>query len=468
MGFLTAYFSEPRCFRALPALVGMTVIGLLLGKAVVAMPLSFSIILVVVLGVSIFSLIYLDLAMVLLIISMLLSPEIIIGSLPGHDIVIRIEDLLLIFIPLFWIARAAVDQRVRKTVSLALNKYILLYSILFIFSTCRGIMNVDINPVKGFFYILKYLEYFMIYFFVINNVKNKGQIKVYLIFFILTFIVVDVYAASQIGHVPRVSAPFQTRSQEPNTLGGYQVLMLSVIMGLILTSRPGKLKLFLIGLAIFSLWPFLYTLSRSSYMALIMSYLSFIWFYSPRRLLLVCILAVMTIATLLFLPGQVRDRLQDTITAHETQYTAPERVFGVTLGPSASARIQSWRIMYNNWCSSPFFGYGITGKGFIDSQYICDLTELGAVGLFAFLLLLRAIFRQVLAIYQRTEDRMLKGLVLGFLAGHVGMITHALTANTFVIVRIMEPYWFLLGMIMVIPKLEDIGSLRSVERKLVA
>ena len=44
---------------------------------------------------------------------------------------------------------------------------------------------------------------------------------------------------------------------------------------------------------------------------------------------------------------------------------------------------------------------------------------------------------------------------IGFLAGHVGLMAHALTANTFIIIRIMEPYWFLAAMVMMIPKLEQ-------------
>jgi len=269
-------------------------------------------------------------------------------------------------------------------------------------------------------------------FFVINIVKTKQQIKMYLFVFLLTFMIVDIYAASQIGHVARVSAPFQVRSKEPNTLGGYQVLMLSVVAGLVLTLRSKGLKIFLTGLALFTLWPFLYTLSRSSYMALVAAYLALVWFYKPRRHLLAGLFIVFATLTALFLPDQVRNRLEDTFTAHKTEATAPEQVFGVTVGPSASARIQSWRIMYQQWRSSPFLGYGITGQGFIDSQFICTLVELGALGLAAFLLLWQAILRNVLAIYRQTRDPLFKGLALGFLAGHIGMITHALTANTFI------------------------------------
>jgi hypothetical protein len=36
----------------------------------------------------------------------------------------------------------------------------------------------------------------------------------------------------------------------------------------------------------------------------------------------------------------------------------------------------------------------------------------------------------------------------------VGLVVHALGANTFIIVRIMEPFWFFAGIIVVMPAME--------------
>ena len=46
------------------------------------------------------------------------------------------------------------------------------------------------------------------------------------------------------------------------------------------------------------------------------------------------------------------------------------------------------------------------------------------------------------------------GAVASFLAGYIGLLVHALGANTFIIVRIMEPFWFFAGIITVLPMLE--------------
>jgi hypothetical protein len=44
---------------------------------------------------------------------------------------------------------------------------------------------------------------------------------------------------------------------------------------------------------------------------------------------------------------------------------------------------------------------------------------------------------------------------MGFMAGFIGLLVHAVGANTFIIVRIMEPFWFVLAMVVMIPELES-------------
>ena len=72
----------------------------------------------------------------------------------------------------------------------------------------------------------------------------------------------------------------------------------------------------------------------------------------------------------------------------------------------------------------------------------------------SFILLLAAIFKQGVIVFRGTSDILYKGLSMGFLAGFIGVLVHAIGANTFIIVRIMEPFWFVLAMVVMIPQLE--------------
>jgi hypothetical protein len=62
-----------------------------------------------------------------------------------------------------------------------------------------------------------------------------------------------------------------------------------------------------------------------------------------------------------------------------------------------------------------------------------------------------AVFRLALRRLREAEDPFFKGLLTGFIAGFVGLVAHSLGTNTFILVRIMEPFWFLVGMIAVLP-----------------
>jgi hypothetical protein len=65
------------------------------------------------------------------------------------------------------------------------------------------------------------------------------------------------------------------------------------------------------------------------------------------------------------------------------------------------------------------------------------------------------IFRQVLLVYRRSSEPFTKGLALGMLAGCAGLLAHGIGANTFIIVRIMEPFWFVTAMVILLPYLDE-------------
>ncbi|GAH91791.1 unnamed protein product, partial [marine sediment metagenome] len=203
------------------ALIAISIIGISLG--IVVSEFSFEVSLALILGIIVFilTLVNTEAGLAILIFSMLLSPEIIVGEVPGRDIVIRIDDLLLIIITFAWMAKTAINKGLALFIRTPLNKAIGIYVLVCVIATLRGIALGYVVPEKGLFYVLRYIEYFLLYILVVNHIHSRKQIKFFLGAFFITCTIVSVYGLIQIPQGIRVSAPFEGQVGEPNTFGGY-------------------------------------------------------------------------------------------------------------------------------------------------------------------------------------------------------------------------------------------------------
>ncbi len=400
--------------------------------------------------IAIITLVRTDIALGIIIFSMLLSPEIAVAGVPGRAVVIRIEDFLLIAVFFTWLAKMAINKELGLLVRTPLNLPIIAYVLACILFTLKGILIGTVAyPLKSTFYLLKYSEYFMLYFLVANNIHNKRQIKIFLVLFLITCAIISLYGWLQIGSGVRVTAPFEGPKGEPNTMGGYLLFMLAIITGLLLYNTSRTWQFGLGALTCLIIPPFLFTQSRGSFLAIIPVFLTLILLTRKRRVILTIIVVVALILSPLILPRSVKARITGTFKGREYEI-GPLRT---PLAASAGARVESWKYVFRIWTKRPLLGYGITGLGFIDSQYTRTLGELGVIGLGIFIWLLVTIFRSSLRVYRRIEDRFAQGLTLGFIAGFIALVILSMTANAFIIVRIMEPFWFMAAIIMMLPKI---------------
>jgi len=397
-----------------------------------------------------------ELALYLLLFSMLLGPQFLLGDLEGaslgRGLTLRLDDVILSIVGLTWLAKTALYKELGLAFRTPLNVPMAAYAIAAILATGLGVLTGTVRGGGGFFFVVKYIQYFVIYFMVVNNLRDRRQFQRFLVALLLTAAVVSVIGVLQIPSGVRVSAPFEGKGGEPNTLGGYLVLMLALVLGLLLASRSGRARLLLGLLALVVLVPLLFTLSRASYLALIpMALALLVW--SERKAPIALALALALVAAPFVVPRSVADRVLYTFT--EAPHGGQLQVAGFRLDGSTSERIQSWRIaLLDDWPKRPVFGFGVTGYRFLDAQYPRVLAETGMAGFAAFLWLQAGLFAEALRVLRRTRDPLFKGVALGFLAGFVALVTHSIGANTFIIVRIMEPFWFLTGMVILIPQLE--------------
>jgi O-antigen ligase len=153
-------------------------------------------------------------------------------------------------------------------------------------------------------------------------------------------------------------------------------------------------------------------------------------------------------------PNPAKERVVYTFTQGRDRMDVFE-FGGIKLDTSLSARVKSWEWASKDWIKHPIVGFGVTGYRFVDAQYVRVITETGFLGFIVFFILIYAIFRHTYTIYKETTESLGRGLSMGFLAGFIGLLFHAIGANTFIIVRIMEPFWFMAAMVLMIPEIKD-------------
>jgi O-antigen ligase len=416
-----------------------------------------TIMLLVLLALVVFTISFINIewGLYILIFSMLLSPEIMTGettgSSLGRGVTLRLEDFLLAVIGLSWFARNAVKKELGLFLKTPLNKAILFYALACILSTGFGIMAGRVEMKTGFLFVLKYIEYFIVFFMMVNHVRNADQIKRFLICLFLTCFIVSIIGMLQIPGGGRVSAPFEGEIGEPNTFGGYLLFIGMVAAGLLAKADNLKAKQILAVLILCSIPPFLFTQSRTSYLALIPA-LMVLGFMTDRRLIILGVLIIGLMVSPLFLPSAVKNRILFTFNQPEAQ--GQIQIGDIRLDTSTSARLVSWKQAFQGWTQHPLLGHGVTGYGFVDAQFPRVLVETGVLGFSAFCYLLFSIFKVSLNNLKRLKTPYFQGLGIGFFAASVGLVVHALGANTFIIVRIMEPFWFFAGIIVVMPAME--------------
>ncbi len=441
--------------RSVFGVILFLVVALLVGYLITQYSPTLLMLAIATLVIFLISFLNIEWGLYILIFSMLLSPEFMAGDTTGgslnRGVTLRLEDFLLAVIGLSWFAKNAINKELGLFLKTPLNKAIVLYVLACILSTGFGIMAGRVSLKTGSLFVLKYIEYFIVFFMMVNHVRDSEQVKRFLFCLFLTCFIVSLIGAFQIPGGGRVSAPFEGEVGEPNTFGGYLLFMGAIAGGILAKTQNLRTKQIMAVLIVCIVPPLLFTQSRTSYLAIVPALLV-LGLMTERRFIILGLLMIALMISPLLLPKAVKDRVLFTFNQPEAQ--GQIQIGQLRLDTSTSARLISWREALKDWPKHPILGYGITGHHFIDAQFPRILVETGILGLITFFYLLYSIFRLTLQNLKEVKTPFYQGLGMGFLAGFVGLIAHAIGANTFIIVRIMEPFWFFVGIVTVLPMLD--------------
>lgn len=417
----------------------------------------------VLMGIAIFAVSFVntEVALFFLIFSMLLSPEFSAGSAGARDIAIRGDDVFLGVVLLGWIARMAVNKDLALFKYTPLNWPLTIFAVFGLISTLAGMLSGFVKPLVGFFYWLKAVEYFLLFSMVSNIVVSKKQAKRYIYMILGVAVIACLYAWFQrMSGVARVTTPFEGESGEANTLGGYIVMIMLFCLGIFLNVRDKFERSIVVCLLVVAAPVLLFTLSRGSWLAFVPASVV-LGLITPRGKFFYSLLAVAAVlfAASLF-PQEVKDRFYYTF-EEQREYTFMG--YRVTLDESAAARVDSWQKSYRKMMRSPIIGRGYGSVRLVDNQYARILEELGVIGILLFFWFIIRIFR--IAFWLRRnydpDDCFFKGLICGYIAAVVSLLFHSFSAATFIIIRIMMPFWFVTGIIIKLPYL--MGDKNNIE-----
>ncbi len=408
------------------------------------------------LGVGLFAfcctLVKVEVGVAMLVVAMVLSPEIDAGpvGITRQALILRYDDVLIGLVFLGVLFRQAWEGKPIVWRPSPINIPIVLYYGVAIFSTLKALrlsLPYWDRPV-AFLVLVKMAQFYMVFFLVGNAIKDLRQARWQLLVFFAASLCVSFYAIANVGTGMRVSAPFETGGSEPNTLGGYLVLCM-MLSGALFTQAPtGKLKMLFLALFALAFWPFLHTLSRASYLAMVAGLIALA--LKSRWYSVIIVTALILVFSSLFMPEEVQDRVNYTFQRGSGQdITIRGRETGLQVDSSTYERIYVWEKVRFNLRVWPWFGGGVAWGNVLDSQYARVAIETGLIGLAAFLFLQWRVLRTTSQAHRWSKDWVGRALGLAGYVGTIALIVHSLGTISFLIVRIMEPYWFLIALAVV-------------------
>lgn len=352
----------------------------------------------------------------------------------------RIEDFFMPLLLFGWIAE--INKRGEGLYETPLKSPILWFLGASTISSLLGIQMGTIRsvaPAQTTFTALgKMYMYFLMFVIVMNSIRSREDVKIYVIAMVLANVAVAFLGVQDMqSGIPfsqhRIQGPY---GEGANILGGYFIFHISLMVGLFMELDHFWYKMLLLAGIAVTMIPFVSTFSRTAYVALIGGLLMIGVF--KRRGMIALIFFVLIILPLM-ISNPVLNRAATILD-----------IFGDRPPSSWEARVSAWKQFIGDIIHYPIFGHGVRSVPFLtlDNVYMQIALDSGLVGLFSFLwLMYRIAMMGVETLDTIQSDNLLSGVTLGYLAGFAGLMTHGLGATTFLTIRTMEPFMIATGIL---------------------
>lgn len=366
--------------------------------------------------------------------------------MPSYALDLRAEDLLLAILALL-VVRYSVGKASLSELP-GIEKAFLGFLIAAGISILSGLWLRTIDkPFMSLFYLLKWLEYFLVFVITTHLALNPRARGFFLKTFFLLGMAVAAYGwweyffpASKAVY-PNYYRLFERPPfhGDANHIGGFFVLWMGFFIGQFLKAeKAGTLALILVAL-LFVFFPFIWTYSRKSYFALAGALGFSLLFLKARR-------RTVFLACLFLISGLLLTRLPERLLDLGEAFTSVDPYHS-----SWAGNLSMWQ--QSLWNFDKYFllgsGLGSRHRLFYESQYVLVLSETGILGFALFSLLVFTLLKKAAEFLRKSPAGEAKTAALGWLVGFIGLLIHNLSCVSFTVSKIAIPFWFLTAVVFV-------------------
>jgi O-antigen ligase/Tfp pilus assembly protein PilF len=424
------------------------------------------------------------------------SCKMVITTIKSYKRIWRVFFLLIIILPSLFVHKYVYNFRINQAMIINLlafsifiyyiftiikkgkfsytNNSIHLPILIFILLASLSILlnNTYSVSLKDFIY---FLSYFLIYFFIINNIKTKETFNFCLVVFFIAASLISLYLLIQyygldpfLSDTKRLTSTLGNR----NYVSGYLALIFPIVFSLFLIESKKRNKIFFEIVLLIIYTGIIVCHTRAIWAALIFSLLLFGYLLSHFKInkilkdnkkWLIILFSIFILITLIYSTDNPLNR--SSITAAERAVSAFDMQ-----GSSLRTRLLIWNSTIDMIKDRPLFGSGLgtfplyyleyqadflqrnpsylnfSGKaGEAHNEYLQLWAEMGIIGLLSFLLIIIIFYRTNLDSIKKIKRIEGKIIIIGLISGVTVTLVHSIFSFPFHIPAVGAAFWFIIG-----------------------
>ncbi|HFC54002.1 MAG TPA: O-antigen ligase family protein [Gammaproteobacteria bacterium] len=384
----------------------------------------------------------------LILVALIPLQNIYLGKIPALGAGLNFVNLMVIAAFILW--KSNQERSIPSSTTLHYPVY--LFMGIYVVSALNGIYSLEELP-KGYFSSLKdVLLPMLIFFIVLNSVRDRRGIVAVVIATLLPLAYMfrvfyaqfsSVYSWHYSDNMRFVNGTFMRLGS--NELAAFYAAYTFLVILLVLYIKPLRYRIPLGVLALLNLYSLMYSQSRGAWLAFLAAVFVVLYKTGKFRVLLVAmILSVSAPMIVSMFPVSVQERFESIFAEEEERDS------------SANSRFIIWENALEQYRHSPLLGVGYRVFSKLNqyqnkdahNYYLKLLVEQGPAGLLLFILILWRSYKSSNELWQKATEPVFKALGLGVLATVVALAVANMFGDRFSHYPLITYFWVYLALVL--------------------